>query len=301
MDKIRVGAKLNLSLRVTGKRGGMHTLDMRVCSVSLYDEVRLLPANGKENIRERISVTSSLDGFDPERFMSVPEKALALFEEKYGKTDCAFSIVKGIPSGAGMGGSSAAIAGMVRLLAEKTGITPDVGFLLSLGSDVPYIYTGGEARVRGTGEDVEKLPYKKRYAVILIAEGGVDTARAYALYDEMQNRGEADSKGACGLVHNADGAESANAADSADSEKMADGADESALYANDLYAPAIKLNPLVAKAADTLCAAGAENVVMTGSGSGVCAFFDDEESARRVYSRLQSGERVYFLDTIRGF
>ena len=162
MDKIRVGAKLNLSLRVTGKRGGMHTLDMRVCSVSLYDEVRLLPANGKENIRERISVVSSLDGFGPERFMPVPEKALALFEEKYGKTDCAFSIVKGIPSGAGMGGSSAAVAGMVRLLAEKTGITPDVGFLLSLGSDVRYMYTGGEARGRGTGGDVGKLPYKQR-------------------------------------------------------------------------------------------------------------------------------------------
>ena len=181
-----VGAKVNLSLAVTGRRDGMHTLDMRVCSVSLGDGVRLSEGGA------RFSFTETPAGFV--------------------RGEYSFTIAKRIPHLAGLGGSSAPVAGMARLWAKARGVTPDPRFLLRLGSDVPYMFRGGDARVRGAGEEVEGLPFEEREVLIVTVEGGVDTAKAYALYDGM-----------CG------------------EERYAHGDGE--LFFNDLFPAAVRLNP----------------------------------------------------------
>ena len=39
MQKIKIPAKINLTLDVAGQSGGYHTIDSLVCSVNLYDTV----------------------------------------------------------------------------------------------------------------------------------------------------------------------------------------------------------------------------------------------------------------------
>ena len=229
-----VGAKVNLSLAVTGRRDGMHTLDMRVCSVSLGDGVRLSEGGA------RFSFTETPAGFVPALYTPLLERAYALMHGEWGG-EYSFTIAKCIPHLAGLGGSSAPVAGMARLWAKARGVTPDPRFLLRLGSDVPYMFRGGDARVRGTGEEVEGLPFEEREVLIVTVEGGVDTAKAYALYDGM-----------CG------------------EERYAHGDGE--LFFHDLFPAAVRLNPRVGDAVRALRALGVKDAVMTGSGSAVCAF-----------------------------
>ena len=157
---------------------------------------------------------------------------------------------------------------MAKLWTRGTGKSADDGFLLSLGSDVPYMYRGGEARVTGCGESVERRPFVARKVLVAFPEGGVDTAKAYALYDDMAAQGTLPER--------------------------------EGEFFNDLCAPAVRLNPDVARVKNMLSECGAERVVMSGSGSAVCAFFgiEEESFARRVYLRASAEARCVLADTI---
>lgn len=268
--KAEIGAKLNLSLVVTGKRGKMHTLDMRVCSCDLCDEIAAVPAHG----RTRFVFRSDLPEFRAELLLPLVERSYGILSAKYGESEYAFEIVKRIPPSAGLGGSSAVGAGLARLFAREKGCEIDDDTLLSLGSDVPYMYRGGEARVTGTGECVTPLPFVKRYAVIVVPDGRVDTAKAYALFDETGG---------------------------ADNPRLADAAPQTGR--NDLFIAACTVNPEIAVAAKTLAEAGADDVVMSGSGSAVCAFFgeDEREKALLVQEKVAPVYRTYFVGTTCGF
>lgn len=163
--KAKVGAKVNLSLAVTGKRGGLHTLDMRVCSVSLYDTAEIIGGDGA-----RFEWASVPQGFVKEMFEPRLNEIYSALKAKFGG-DFRFRFRKGIPSGAGLGGSSALAAAMAKLWTRGTGKSADDGFLLSLGSDVPYMYRGGEARVTGCGESVERRPFVARKVLVAFPEG----------------------------------------------------------------------------------------------------------------------------------
>lgn len=260
--KAKVGAKVNLSLAVTGKRGGLHTLDMRVCSVSLYDTAEIIGGDGA-----RFEWASVPQGFVKEMFEPRLNEIYSALKAKFGG-DFRFRFRKGIPSGAGLGGSSALAAAMAKLWTRGTGKSADDGFLLSLGSDVPYMYRGGEARVTGCGESVERRPFVARKVLVAFPEGGVDTAKAYALYDDMAAQGTLPER--------------------------------EGEFFNDLCAPAVRLNPDVARVKNMLSECGAERVVMSGSGSAVCAFFgiEEESFARGVYLRASAEARCVLADTI---
>ena len=250
MNSAVAAAKVNLTLHITGRRETLHTLDMRVCSVSLFDRVTLLPpASAPEGISDgsgRAVLTAMPEGFRPELFFEAFSRTLSLAEEFFGKTEGVFAIEKRIPARAGLGGSTAPAAALERLL--------------SLGSDVPYMYEGGEACVTGCGESVERLPFVKRSVLLVLPSGGADTAKAYALYDE-------------GVTSPGD---------------------------NHLFAAACRLCPETGRAAEALSLAGARRVVMSGSGSTVCAFFDEEQEAEQVKRALPRDLDCVLLHTVDG-
>ncbi len=124
----------------------------------------------------------------------------------------------------------------------------DVEFLLSLGSDVPYMVHGGVCRVSGVGEVIEELESEGRIEVCeIIAKGGSDSGKCYKLLDEL--RGE-----------KFDGANlPSTVAEAIDAAR------------NDLFEPACILNPQIKAAVDDLKERGFDKIFMSGSGSAVFA------------------------------
>ena len=146
---VRSFAKINWSLRITGKRAdGFHDLETLFQQISLHDVLTFTPSS---------SLTLTCD--DPS--IPVDESNLVLRAARLlGAPPVAISLEKRIPAGGGLGGgSSNAVATLVALNAMfSLGRTDLAALGLSLGSDVPFFLTGGTAYAVGRGEVLTPLP-----------------------------------------------------------------------------------------------------------------------------------------------
>ena len=141
----RVAAKLNLSLAVTGKRGGLHTLDMIVCPYEkLWDEATFLPQNSQYPSKMPhidLKIESAYDGFVPELFENFFLKKLDVIAREFGASGT-LVLKKNIPLGAGLGGSSsatvAAIKSVQKYLENVDDEQKDKKFLGSVLVDLIY-------------------------------------------------------------------------------------------------------------------------------------------------------------------
>lgn len=246
MFEIIVPGKINLSLAVTGRRENLHTLDMQAVSVNVFDRVE---CRKTESGGVKTEIVCALDGFDKDRFRPLIDKAIALFEKRYGEVNAELRLEKNVPLGKGMGGSTASAVAVVLALAKIKNVRLDDGFLLSVGSDAPYMAKGGYARISGVGEVVEDLGKCDLHFVVVYPRGGVDSKDAYALFDRY-------------------------------------GVGRYGKRRNDLERAARMLNSGVATARRILLNAGATDVVLTGSGSAVVGIFEDEKSALAVRDNL---------------
>jgi len=120
--KIRAPAKINLRLRVVGKRkDGYHLLDTIMVPVSLYDEIEITKANEKAaSSLEKLKVTCD-HPLVPQGRKNLVYKAAALLMKKTGAdAHLKIDIRKRIPVGGGLGGGStdaaATLVGLNRLL-----------------------------------------------------------------------------------------------------------------------------------------------------------------------------------------
>ena len=247
----KVFAKLNLSLAVTGRRDGLHTLDMIVYPYEKYEDRAVFsPVEGQVGFD--VAISGGFDGLDKGRFLSFAQEKFDAVAREFG-VGGKLEIHKGIPLGAGMGGSSATIACVMKSAAEylhRKGQNTrlDTRFLLSLGSDVPYMIHGGVCRVSGVGEVIEELPCEGRIDVEeIIAAGGSDSGKCYAAYDALHG----------------DDYDLRNIPTSV--------SDAIRLLRNDLFESACMLNPQIKTAYDELKRRGFDKVLMSGSGSTVFA------------------------------
>lgn len=245
-----VPAKLNLSLVVTGKRGNMHTLDMIVCPFDKYrDSVSFIPSVGGENGITDVRIDCDLPLFDEKKFLEGNAKKFDEIAKRIGVCG-RIEIVKKIPLGVGMGGSSACVAAAVKALEKYCSfvgknIALDTRFLLSLGSDVPYMCKGGVCRVRGVGEEVETIDCDDVPSFeSVVVKGGADSGACYRLFDELgKDYGELPIP------------QSVN--------------DALEINRNDLFEAACIVNPSIADEVNRLKSRGIDKVFMTGSGSGL--------------------------------
>lgn len=251
-------AKINLSLDITGARGGYHTIDSIVASVDISDGITLSP-RGDNNIGV---VMRGLDADIPyEQNNAV--KAARAFMQAFGTRGADIIIDKRIPVGAGMGGSSADVAGVLNGLSILYGITdyPAVKSIADgLGSDCGYMLRGGFARMTGRGERVTPIVCNAElFLIIALPAGGVSTAKCYALsdaYPESRHTSAAVQRAICGGQLNELGRS----------------------LSNGLYPAAAVINPQIRDAFSDLWALGPIGVNMTGSGSAVYALFKDKIS-----------------------
>lgn len=183
MEKItlKVHAKINLTLEITGVNDrGYHELDMICCSISPCDEVSVSKS-------DKIQVT--MDGTVAGEENTAYRAALCV----YGVCGVALAvdIKKGIPSGAGLGGSSAD-ASAVFFAAVRLGfIDEDTAYKLcvKVGSDVAYMMKGGYCRLRGEGEKITPLGEINFRLAVVQKEVGASTAEVYRGYDEAPVKG----------------------------------------------------------------------------------------------------------------
>ena len=151
-------AKINLALDILGKRpDGYHALCGVMQTVSLCDSVEL--AEGGEGF------TLSMAGFTPpEGRKTLEQRAAEAFFARLGREmpPLTVAITKLTPAYAGLGGGSADVAALLRLLRDRYAPDMEDAALESIGaevgSDMPFCLRGGTALAEGRGEILTDLP-----------------------------------------------------------------------------------------------------------------------------------------------
>lgn len=265
--KIKVSAKLNLTLDVVCKRSdGFHELDSVMCSVNVFDKI---------SVSESDRIDIIMNG-KPSNNNNIAYKTVALAMERCGVTGAKVIINKGIPFSAGMGGSSADASGVLFCLGKLYKIdkaTIDT-MARELGSDTNFMLNGGICRCKGKGDAITSLEYKKIHFVVIKPQYGVNTAKVFANYDNLNAN-----------VNNE------LYTDRFIEKYCRDNEDCYKLIHNDLLTSAILINSGIEKAIQdmnnyTPC------VSMTGSGSAVFGVFDNENAARYAANKLEN--KYYF-------
>ncbi|HEX7171775.1 MAG TPA: 4-(cytidine 5'-diphospho)-2-C-methyl-D-erythritol kinase [Candidatus Limnocylindria bacterium] len=178
--RIDAPAKLNLSLRVVGRRAdGHHELDSLFVLLDLADRLLLMP--GCSGLR----VEGDADGAVPLGSDNLAWRGLVAGVG--GAPDlCCLALEKRIPAAAGLGGGSSDAAAAWRLGRAWDG-KPDIASstdlmaLASIGADVPFFAaTTAAARVTGIGERVAGVPAIEREVVLVHPPFGLSTAAIFA-------------------------------------------------------------------------------------------------------------------------
>ncbi len=188
---VRAPAKINLGLRVLGKRSdGYHEIETLFVAVSLFDEViierrtRAGLSMTWEKARENLHPGDLIVGED-----NLVVRAVREFErESATKLDIAVHLKKSIPIAAGLGGgSSDAAATLVGLNAFFPDVVSNSGLTdcaARLGSDIPFFLGPPAAIGRGRGERLTPTAIDLTwYAIIICPRIACPTPEVYAALD----------------------------------------------------------------------------------------------------------------------
>ncbi|HJP72138.1 MAG TPA: 4-(cytidine 5'-diphospho)-2-C-methyl-D-erythritol kinase [Candidatus Limnocylindria bacterium] len=177
--RLEAPAKLNLSLRIVGRRDdGFHLLESEIVLLELADRLLLMP--GSSGLR----VEGSADGVPPDG-TNLAWRGLRAGMGGEPELAC-LALEKRVPSAAGLGGGSSDAAAGWRLGRAWRGIDAgvtreDLATLAEIGADVPFFAAGvAAARVGGIGETVEAMPAVGRYVVLVHPPFGLSTAAVFA-------------------------------------------------------------------------------------------------------------------------
>lgn len=268
MVEVRARAKLNLTLDVTGKRGGYHLLDSLVTTIGLADSVF---ATKRTDGRFTLEMRGERSAIPPEENNAL--RAAEAFRSAFPCTGASIFVEKRIPVAAGLGGSSADAAGVLLALTRLFGAEESALDQLAdgLGSDVRYLLTGGLARMRGRGEKIEPLgAFPVFYALLLIPSEGVSTAECYKLYDTLHKKATKNTEEAIALLREGDAVSALKKCDNA----LIPAAERLCPASGEALGAARKLGPLGAS--------------MTGSGSGAFALFSTREECVRAAQTVKN-------------
>jgi 4-diphosphocytidyl-2-C-methyl-D-erythritol kinase len=160
-------AKINLSLKVLGRRGdGFHEIETLIAPISLYDKIDIEKQN-------RWIDFSCDDPALPAGDDNLVVRAAKVFFEQTGmKGGAGIKLQKKIPHGAGLGGGSSDAAATLRALDQlfETNLSRDRLAQLGseLGSDVPFFFFGSTALCQGRGEIVSPATLQEKMSILLL-------------------------------------------------------------------------------------------------------------------------------------
>ena len=186
--KIQCPAKINLTLKVIGKReDGFHNIESVMQTISLYDYLII-----NTEMSEKFEITLSGNSKEiPYNEKNLVYKAVMLFIEHTNLPPHKIEIYidKNIPIAAGLAGGSTDAAGTLYGLNEISGSPLSKKELhtlcAQLGSDLNFCLEGGRQMTKGRGEILEKLPFEKmKISLIKPKNLGISAKEAYTKFSE---------------------------------------------------------------------------------------------------------------------
>lgn len=177
-------AKINLGLRITGKRtDGYHSIETVMVPLAWFDILEFVPAQEEEETS--LSVTGLEAGIPPRE--NLVYRAWKVLSEKHSLPPLRIHLHKTIPAGSGLGGGSADAAFMLRGLRNYFNISlPEqewANLAISLGSDCPFFMYDTPCLAMGRGEILKPVdPGLDSYELMVVVPPvKISTARAYSL------------------------------------------------------------------------------------------------------------------------
>lgn len=191
--RVEGSCKLNLFLRVTGKRAdGYHGLETVMHEIDLGDVLEFAPAGALSLEVRGAELSAGEDNL-------VTRAARLLVSEMKISRGARIVLEKRVPMGGGLGGGSADAAATLLaldLLWDLRLPLPRLHELAArLGSDVNFFLEGGTALCTGRGEIVQPLPPPPRlHFALLCPPFGTSTAAVYAAFKSRLGASEPDAK-----------------------------------------------------------------------------------------------------------
>ncbi len=290
--KIRAAAKINLNLKILGKRkDGFHELETVMQSIALSDllKISIAPAEKSEiKLSSNILIGDQIED-------NIAYRAAKLFLDKFQLTaKVIIQLQKNIPLAAGLAGGSTDAAGVLaglarlynnhlarRIFKSKNGRKQkgriDFADLLplaeELGADVPFCLHGGTAICQGKGELITPLNDFENQPLLLYNPGlPIYTREAFAALNAKDHNAAERSDN------------SVQAKIKMYNQKMTD-CPEKAKWHNDFTDYILDTYPQLIAAREKLFHSGACFVGFTGSGPTLYAFY---KSFERRDQALQS-------------
>jgi 4-diphosphocytidyl-2-C-methyl-D-erythritol kinase len=279
--RVRAFAKINLALRVLGKRAdGFHELRTVFQTISLADTLEIAFTPSRE-------IAIELDdqaGIPDNLVVRAARQAM----EAMGVTGrVEMRLAKRIPMGAGLGGGSSDAAAVLLALPALARRRIEHGDLMkvatALGSDVPFFLLGGAAAGIGRGEELFPLPDVPPSPGLLIApDVHVETPWAYRAlsprltFESQQNK----------IV----------SFQAYFWNPIAGGG-----AANDFEEVVFERFPRLASLKAELIRAGALSAMMTGSGSALFGLFRDRQQVAKALRRLTRPSSLQQSERVLGF
>lgn len=292
--KIQVGCKINLMLRIVGKRSdGWHELDSVLLPLPEPHDVLELTLKAETG---GFACRCSAADIAPGRNTLID--AYEAYAQQTGfRPELEAVLYKGIPRGAGLGGGSADAAALLLWLNTNTScpLSFEAMRLLAarVGADVPFFLYNRPCRVSGIGEHLEPcspeelLGLGRAHLVLACPPVAVSTPWAYKAWDtftsfRLTGRSEARiEKTSRGVVVN----------------RKTSG---SSLFwiENHFEVPVFEVYPRLRRLKETFLRQGAYASAMSGSGASIFGLFRAQEAAQRCVESFREKGMAVFSHTM---
>lgn len=266
---VRVPAKVNLQLSVGPREAnGFHNLVTVFQAISIFDEVTVTLAQPNSGIS--ISISGDHTHGVPADDRNLAVKATELIAKEYDlDIDVHIDIKKSIPVAGGMAGGSADAAATIVAIDYlfSLGMNREemAEIAAQLGSDVPFMLSGGTAIGTGHGEQLTPALSRGTYHwVLALSSVGLTTPAVYAECDRLRAELEITEPQTHEVLMQA--------------LLAADPKTVGASLTNDLQAAACSLRPALRLVLDVGQEYGALGALVSGSGPTVAFLVADEEA-----------------------
>jgi 4-diphosphocytidyl-2-C-methyl-D-erythritol kinase len=275
-------AKINLALHVTGQRAdGYHLLDSLVVFTEFGDKLAFEAAKTDELIIDGPFAHVLTSEYPASNLVSKARTMLRQYGVSLGYLcpPVQICLTKNLPVASGIGGGSsdaaAALLGLGRFWKIDISLAAlsDIG--LKLGADVPMCLIGKPLFARGVGDEIVPVsPFPALHLVLVNPGVAVSTPEVFQRLESKTNSPLAAYPRPASVE---------------------DFCNWLSKQRNDLQAPAVAIQPVIAESLDALKHSGAILARMSGSGATCFGIFADAQSGEKAANAVGNANPDWFV------